>query len=147
MATNLNVNRRGAPGSGCQASTFSQKMDGTPDLQKHPTFHRNSMIVAFLLGALVFTFGGVSIYAEKHGDENPIPAWLIVSMIVALIGWMLYRALLARPHCPSCRCKDTQRMADYSEEVKGAKNPENWRRYRCASCGDEFLIPGLSLDG
>jgi hypothetical protein len=64
-------------------------MAGTTELQKHPTFHRNSMIVVFLLGALVFIFGGISIYAENHGYVSPIPAWLIVSTIVMLIGWML----------------------------------------------------------
>jgi hypothetical protein len=105
------------------------------------------MIVAFILGALVFFFGGISIYAEKHGDKSPIPTWLIVSTIVMLIGWMLYRALLARPRCPFCRCGDTKPLSDYSEEIQGAMNPQNWRRYRCTSCAGEFLIPGLSLDG
>jgi len=105
------------------------------------------MMVAFLIGALVFLFGGICIHAENRGEQSPIPVWLIVSTMVLLMGWMLYRALWARPRCPFCRCGDISRQADYAEELEGLKNSQNWRRYRCACCKEEFLVPGLSLDG
>lgn len=126
--------------------TFSQDMGRVTKLKEHPTFHRNSMIVGFLLVVLVFVFGGVSIYAENEAGESPIPGWLIIANIGALIGWMLYRALLARPRCPFCKCCDTERIGDYNGQIQGSTISQNWRRYRCASCDDDFVVPGFNLE-
>ncbi|MEM7602263.1 MAG: hypothetical protein AAF357_12710 [Verrucomicrobiota bacterium] len=121
-------------------------MSGTPNLKEHPTFHRNSMIVTFLLGGAIFVLSGISIHAENGGRESPIPGWIIISNFAILVGWMLYRAILARPRCPSCGCRDTKRLADYMGQINGSASQQNWRRYRCDSCADEFVIPGLGSE-
>ena len=117
------------------------------DLRKHPTFHRNSMIVAFGLGALVFLFGGIAIRVEGKGGESPALTWLPGLAAVVLIGWILHRALWARPRCPVCGDRGTRRLDDVQEGDEGSRSKSIWRRYGCQECQEEFLVPGLSLDG
>lgn len=105
------------------------------------------MIVAFLIVAIGFILVAVTLHYEKRGDISPIPDWLILTVMLSLIVWMLYRALLTRPKCPNCKSGRTNRLDDYIEDIQGAKNPANWRRYQCSSCNSEFLVPELSLEG
>lgn len=105
------------------------------------------MMVAFIPVAIVFILGGVAIHAENGGNKSPIPDWVTVTTIISLIGWMFYRALIARPRCPACKSKDTKQQGDYHEKQEDSKNPEIWRCYHCSPCDVKLLVPGLSLHG
>ena len=95
-----------------------------------------------LIGLFLGAFGLWAI--SGRFDEMKIP-WLAIAAKVgaicafpAAIGWMLYRAEIAKPDCPKCG----ERMTDAG--IPKEVGQESRRMYKCRKCGCEFYVPGLS---
>ena len=108
------------------------------------------MAMAFALGGLVMILGTVAIFLQERGGPSTLLTtlyWVIPILMLVVMGWMLYRALLARPRCPECRGREVLRRADYFEPGEWPEQRTSWRRYRCDSCGEDFVIPSISFRG
>lgn len=119
--------------------------ESPPPRPKHPAFHRTTMIAGFLIAAAAFAAGGISIRAEMQGHDTGIAGWIAPAMIAMLIGWFFFRALLARPRCPTCKVRAIHQR-DLLEEIPGSRSPQASREFRCPRCG-VTLIPGLDAEG
>jgi len=82
-------------------------------------------------------FGMIGTGVLGYQSQSPIFMLLTVSLFLFCGGWMIYRAVVAVPRCPTCKLQ-MRHIEDIEE------NLSEWRIYQCDKCRSHFRIPGLS---
>ena len=129
-----------------------------PSPIQHPTYHKKTMIVGLLLGAILMTNGWILAGSSTKTWFKDISTYLNYSMLtlgILTVSWFIYRIFFAIPRCPQCNSNKLTYIGKHEEFDYPAgmnmKKRQNWtpnrsRHFKCDACEDEYLVPLISQE-